>query len=138
MDAPRKLRWNEAGRLGLLAGVATLGLLTQVGCQAEYGGMTLPSGKYMYDDVQYFAPGPEFPWANTLAASQRSRMLAQGIEPAATPPPPMPAPPGGFNVQSGEPESMVPNPPAPAGNLDPDRDLQPNQPRIPAGENQGP
>ena len=48
--------------------------------------MTLPSGKYMHDDVQYFPAGPEFPWANTQAATQRARMRAMGIEP---PPPPV-------------------------------------------------
>src|SRR6185312_11940720 len=26
-----------------------------------YIGMTLPEGKYMHDDVRYFAPGPAFP-----------------------------------------------------------------------------
>ena len=46
--------------------------------------MTLPSGRYMHDDVQYFPSGPDFPWANTQAATQRARMRAMGIEP---PPP---------------------------------------------------
>ena len=55
-----------------------------VGCQVEYAGMTLPSGKYLHDDVQYFPPGPDFPWANTQAATQRARMQAMGIE---VPPP---------------------------------------------------
>ena len=40
--------------------------------------MTLPSGKYFQDDVQYFASGPEFPYANTQAATQRARMQAAG------------------------------------------------------------
>jgi hypothetical protein len=40
--------------------------------------MTLPSGKYMHDDVQYFPSGPDFPWANTQAATQRARMSAMG------------------------------------------------------------
>jgi hypothetical protein len=67
---------------------AALGLgwiLPSAGCQVEYAGMTLPSGKYMHDDVQYFAPGPDFPWANTQAATQRARMQAMGIEPNAGP-----------------------------------------------------
>ena len=68
------------------AGVAILGLLASTGCQVEYAGMTLPSGKYMHDDVQYFAPGPDFPYANTQAATMRARMQAQGIP---TPPPGM-------------------------------------------------
>jgi hypothetical protein len=42
--------------------------------------MTLPSGKYIHDDVQYFAPGPHFPWANTQAATQRARMQAMGYD----------------------------------------------------------
>ena len=46
--------------------------------------MTLPSGKYMHDDVQYFAPGTDFPWANTQAATQRARMQQMGVE---VPPP---------------------------------------------------
>jgi hypothetical protein len=47
----------------------------------EYAGMTLPSGRYMHDDVQYFPSSPDFPWANTQAATQRARMRAMGIEP---------------------------------------------------------
>jgi hypothetical protein len=65
--------------------LAVGGILPSVGCQVEYAGMTLPSGKYMHDDVQYFPSGPDFPWANTQAATQRARMRAMGIEP---PPPP--------------------------------------------------
>jgi hypothetical protein len=55
-------------------------VLPSTGCQVEYAGMTLPSGKYMHDDVQYFAPGTDFPWANTQAATQRARMQALGME----------------------------------------------------------
>ncbi|WP_435007747.1 hypothetical protein P12x_005012 [Tundrisphaera lichenicola] len=69
----------------VLAGLAVLGLVASTGCQVEYAGMTLPSGKYFHDDVQYFAKGPEFPYANTQAATQRARMQAAGM---ATPPPP--------------------------------------------------
>ena len=66
-------------RWSIRAGLAFLGLLATTGCQVEYAGMTLPSGKYFYDDVQYFAPGPEFPYANTQAATQRAKMQAAGI-----------------------------------------------------------
>jgi hypothetical protein len=69
---------------GLLASAGLSGL---VGCQAEYAGMTLPSGKYLYDDVQYFAPGPDFPWANTNAAVQRARMEQMGIDTTTVPVP---------------------------------------------------
>ena len=71
-------------RWSIRAGLAVLGLLASTGCQVEYAGMTLPSGRYMHDDVQYFPSGPDFPWANTQAATQRARMRAMGIEP---PPP---------------------------------------------------
>jgi len=76
-------------RRSMLAGLAVLGLVASTGCQVEYAGMTLPSGKYFQDDVQYFASGPEFPYANTQAATQRARMQAAGM--------PTPPPPGGFN-----------------------------------------
>jgi hypothetical protein len=66
-------RWSAG------AGLAVLALIASTGCQVEYAGMTLPSGKYMHDDVQYFAPGPEFPYANTQAATQRARMQAAGM-----------------------------------------------------------
>ena len=38
------------------------------GCQVEVGGQTLPSGHYLADDVQYYAPGPEFKLAREAAA----------------------------------------------------------------------
>jgi hypothetical protein len=128
----RPLRGLSGRRLALWAGLAVGGLLPTVGCQVEYAGMTLPSSKYMYDDVQYFQPGPDFPWANTQAATQRARMQAAGLDlpgatgtlpaqsnetPAAnTPPPPPPAPgvvepppPGGGFA----PVAPAPPPPAP-------------------------
>ena len=46
---------------GVWAGLLVGWLLPSTGCQVEYAGMTLPSGKYMHDDVQYFAPGPGLP-----------------------------------------------------------------------------
>jgi hypothetical protein len=67
-------RWSA---LALGIGV----ILPSVGCQVEYAGMTLPSGRYMHDDVQFFPSSPDFPWANTQAATQRARMQVMGIEP---------------------------------------------------------
>jgi hypothetical protein len=58
----RHLLKNTLLGLGLLA---SLGL---TGCQVETGGQTLPSPYYMYDDVQYFPPGPEFKLAREAAA----------------------------------------------------------------------
>ncbi len=67
-------------RLAVWAALAMGWVLPTTGCQVEYAGMTLPSGKYMHDDVQYFPPGPDFPWANTQAATQRAKMQALGME----------------------------------------------------------
>lgn len=88
-------------RRSVLAGMAVLGLVASTGCQVEYAGMTMPSGKYFHDDVTYFAPGPEFAYANTQAATQRARMQAAGM-----PIPPVPGAagasgPGAAEMQSG-------------------------------------
>ena len=53
--------------------MATLGicsLLSAVGCQVDVGGQTLPSAWYQHDDIQYFAPGPEFKLAREAAAQK--------------------------------------------------------------------
>ena len=88
-------------RLALWAGLAIVGALPSVGCQVEYAGMTLPSGKYMHDDVHYFEPGPHFRWANTQAATQRARMRAMGLD-----------------VPSAEPVGAIGAPPRAAGAID--------------------
>ena len=75
----------RARTIAAWAGLLVGGALPSIGCQVEYAGMTLPSGKYMRDDVQYFSPGTNFPWANTQAATQRARMASQGMLPAEEP-----------------------------------------------------
>ena len=40
------------------------------GCQIVENGQTLPSPYYLYDDVQYFPPGPEFKLSNEAAAQK--------------------------------------------------------------------
>lgn len=97
-------------RLALWAALTVGWILPSVGCQVEYAGMTLPSGKYMHDDVQYFPPGPDFPWANTQAATQRARMRAMGMD-----------------VPSSEPVGPIGAPPAAGGALDPTQNI-PNMP----------
>jgi hypothetical protein len=77
----RSPRGSTSRRVAVWSALAIGGILPSVGCQVEYAGMTLPSGRYMHDDVQYFPSGPDFPWANTQAATQRARMRAMGIEP---------------------------------------------------------
>src|SRR3954447_22370506 len=96
MGSPRTgtPRRHDVRRWALWAGLAVGWILPSVGCQVEYAGMTLPSGKYMHDDVQYFPPGPDFPWANTQAATQRARMQAMGIETGANGPLVAPVPMG--------------------------------------------
>jgi hypothetical protein len=132
MVSPRER--SQGRRLALWAGLAVCGFLPSVGCQVEYAGMTLPSGKYMFDDVQYFPPGPDFPWANTQAATQRARMQAMGIDTGLNPAlsAPLPGQPGA--APAGTP------PPAP-GALDPTqnvpfRSTNPNvqpEPPVPPG-----
>ena len=79
----RSPRGSTRRRVALWSALAMGTILPSVGCQVEYAGMTLPSGRYMHDDVQYFPSGPDFPWANSQAATQRARMRAMGIEPPA-------------------------------------------------------
>lgn len=57
--------------LGTLAAAALL--IGSTGCQIVENGQTLPSPYYLYDDVQYFAPGPEFPLSNEAAAQKAYR-----------------------------------------------------------------
>src|SRR5580704_12704413 len=54
-------RWL-AGLTGIL-GIAVLGLC---GCQTYYGGMTLPTGRYLQHYPQYFAPDPNHPLPREL------------------------------------------------------------------------
>jgi hypothetical protein len=45
-------------------------LMALTGCQVEIAGQTLPSPYYLKDDIQYYAPGPEFKLAREAAAQQ--------------------------------------------------------------------
>ncbi len=154
MNSPRG---STRRRVALWTALATGWILPSVGCQVEYAGMTLPTGRYMHDDVQYFPSGPDFPWANTQAATQRARMRAMGIEP----PPPVgtaPVAPGAIDPtqnpirQGGEQTDVnimprvepvppqpvppgggalpgVPAPPVPGGNAAPPADVPPPGPQ---------
>ncbi len=62
-------RWR-----GLLGGLGLLTTVTCTGCQVEVGGQTLPSAYYQMDDVQYFAPGPEFKLSREAAAQKAARV----------------------------------------------------------------
>jgi len=63
-----KVRRNGIAR----AALCTMGLLAAclTGCQVDVAGQTLPSPNYMLDDVQYFAPGPEFKLSREAAANE--------------------------------------------------------------------
>ena len=50
------------------------------GCQVNVGGQTLPSPFYLDDDVQYFAPGPEFPLSQEAAAQGIGRAEAGELD----------------------------------------------------------
>ncbi len=75
--------WMKAGS-GLALLLLTLGA---TGCQVSIGGQTLPSPYYMDDDVQYFAPGPEFKLSNEAAAmkAREAEAALQGTAAAPRP-----------------------------------------------------
>lgn len=52
----------------IVAGLMLLASLASTGCQMDIAGQTLPSPYYLTDDVQYYAPGPEFKLAREAAA----------------------------------------------------------------------
>lgn len=57
----------------MLAFLVLSAALGVTGCQVDIGGQMLPSPSYMSDDVQYFAPGPEFKLAKEAAAMKAAR-----------------------------------------------------------------
>ncbi|TWT90715.1 hypothetical protein Mal64_11100 [Pseudobythopirellula maris] len=72
MDKQTQTLRTALAALGLSA--ACLGL---TGCQVDYAGQTLPSPYYLTDDVQYYAPGPEFKLAKEAAAlKEQSEAIA--------------------------------------------------------------
>lgn len=64
---------SRRGHRWALALMAVIGIAGTTGCQVEYGGQTLPSPYYMSDDIQYYAPGPEFKLAREAAALEQAR-----------------------------------------------------------------
>ncbi len=57
----------------VLAGLGIAAVVALSGCQVDVGGQILPSPYYMTDDVQYYAPGPEFKLAREAAALRQAR-----------------------------------------------------------------
>ena len=54
-----------------LCGLLLMVSMAATGCQVDIAGQTLPSPHYLADDIQYFAPGPEFILAREAAAMQK-------------------------------------------------------------------
>jgi len=67
--------------LALACGLGLLPLVTSSGCQSVYGGQLLPSGYYLTDDVQYFAPGTEFKLSREAAAMKEATAEEVGVGP---------------------------------------------------------
>jgi len=87
-------------RLRQLIAVLGVALTGLTGCQTWFGGMTLPSGRYLQHYPQYFAPDPQHPLPRELAsqedpegAARRAGGLGVGVAPIA-PAAPVPAPGG--------------------------------------------
>ena len=60
---------QRSGRFQMLAGgLMLLACGMSTGCQIDVAGQTLPSPWHLSDDVQYYAPGPEFKLANEANA----------------------------------------------------------------------
>ena len=53
-----------------LGGLFLAALASSTGCQSLVGGQVLPSPWYQTDDVQYYAPGPEFKLSREAAAQK--------------------------------------------------------------------
>ncbi|MEX2316940.1 MAG: hypothetical protein WD669_07300 [Pirellulales bacterium] len=68
---------KHASRWALAAVVTLPALSALTGCQVEIAGQTLPSPYYLKDDIQYYAPGPEFKLAREAAAMQEQAEALQ-------------------------------------------------------------
>jgi hypothetical protein len=77
-----KTGWN------LAAAVIGPAVMLLTGCQSEYGGVTLPSPWYLTDDVQYYAPGPEFKLAREAAAMKEEAEAVESQQQVQRPPQP--------------------------------------------------
>ena len=58
---------------GLAAALVAACCPALTGCQSDIAGQSLPSPYYLTDDVQYYAPGPEFKLANEAAAMKAQK-----------------------------------------------------------------
>lgn len=63
------MRTNRLWRASVAA-LLGLGMACSTGCQTWFGGMTLPSPRYLQHYPQYFAPNPQFPLPRELASQE--------------------------------------------------------------------
>jgi len=72
---------NKQNKLVAICGSCLLLLATvaSTGCQIDVAGQTLPSPYHLTDDVQYYAPGPEFKLAREAAvlSEQRAETISE-------------------------------------------------------------
>ena len=70
---------SKTSRTALAAATLAVvaGLMSTTGCQVDVAGQTLPSPYYLTDDVQYYAPGPEFKLAKEAAALKAQKEAIQ-------------------------------------------------------------
>ena len=78
-----KLKYSTGWKLAMFLLLPAAALLT--GCQVEMGGQTLPSPWYLTDDVQYYAPGPQFKLAREAAAMQEQAEAVKSQQQSAAP-----------------------------------------------------
>ncbi len=67
MKKTTSLHWMQTTLAGM--GLA-LAAISSTGCQGTYAGQTLPSPYFIHDDIQYYAPGPEFKLSREAAAQK--------------------------------------------------------------------
>jgi hypothetical protein len=92
-----RARRLDMGKKRLLLAGAALAFAGLTGCQTWFGGLTLPSGRYLEGHYpQYFPPDPLHPLPRELASQEdpegAARRAGFGVVPAPAPPaPPVPA-----------------------------------------------
>ena len=65
------MKMNTRGLIrAAICGMGMAVAISSTGCQVSVGGQLLPSPYYLDDDVQYFAPGSEFPLPREAAAQR--------------------------------------------------------------------
>jgi hypothetical protein len=76
--------------------IATLGLgvvLAMMGCQTQWAGTTLPSGRYLEHPAQFIPTDPDFPLSNELAYQESVAAVGLPGGPAGPPAAPRAVPP---------------------------------------------